>query len=256
MLPGFLKQLYKSHPEIERMKNLARSYVYWPKINFQIEQFVKKCSNCALITKAPVKVPLSNWSQPSASWQRVHVDYAGRGILLCSAGCFLKMAGDYSNANDLGSAYCQHFRSFGTLITLVSDNGTQFTSEKFQTFCFSNGIEHLRCPPFYSSSNSQAERFVDIFKRGLLKSQEEGKNFFQLFCSSTGSRLIQMCRTVSRRQKPCWEDWSGLRWIYWSLLPSHVWRKTAQARSTVQFETRCKTERFHSRNRGLRSNTC
>jgi len=58
--------------------------------------------------------------------------------------------------------------------TIVSDNGTQFISEKFQSYCLTNGIQHLRCPPFHPSSNGQAERFVDIFKRGLIKLQAGG----------------------------------------------------------------------------------
>lgn len=61
------------------------------------------------------------------------------------------------------------FARFGIPEIIVTDNGTQFTSEIFQTFCSSNGITHLRSPPFHPSSNGQAERFVDTFKRGLQK---------------------------------------------------------------------------------------
>jgi len=61
------------------------------------------------------------------------------------------------------------FARFGIPETLVTDNGTQFISEAFQSFCLSHGIQHLRTPPFHPSSNGQAERFVDTFKRGLQK---------------------------------------------------------------------------------------
>lgn len=62
----------------------------------------------------------------------------------------------------------------------MSDNGTQFISEKFQNFCLSQGISHSRCPLFYPCSNGQAERFVDTFKRGLSKIQSEGRIADQL----------------------------------------------------------------------------
>lgn len=66
------------------------------------------------------------------------------------------------------------FTQHGIPETLVSDNGTQFTSELFQSFCKSMCISHIRSPPYHPQSNGLAERFVDTFKRALLKAQGEG----------------------------------------------------------------------------------
>ena len=57
---------------------------------------------------------------------------------------------------------------------MVTDNGTQFTSSQFAEFCRINGIEHVRTPPYHMQSNGQVERFVDTFKRALVKAQGEG----------------------------------------------------------------------------------
>ncbi|XP_058828543.1 uncharacterized protein K02A2.6-like [Topomyia yanbarensis] len=64
------------------------------------------------------------------------------------------------------------FARLGMPETLVSDNGSQFTSAEFQSYCTDNGIEHLTTAPFHPQSNGQAERFVDTFKRSIKKIKE------------------------------------------------------------------------------------
>ena len=68
------------------------------------------------------------------------------------------------------------FSRFGVHEILVSDNGTAFTSAEFSDICKQNIIQHLRSPTFHPQPNGQAERFVDTFKRELLKSKK-GRNY-------------------------------------------------------------------------------
>ncbi|GAA49262.1 hypothetical protein CLF_102775 [Clonorchis sinensis] len=58
--------------------------------------------------------------------------------------------------------------------TLVSGNGSAFTSAEFALFCKHYGIHHVRSPPFHPQSNGQVERFVDTFKTALQKLKGEG----------------------------------------------------------------------------------
>lgn len=40
------------------MKTLARSYVWWPSMDKDIEKMVKNCDECQLHQKAPDEAPL------------------------------------------------------------------------------------------------------------------------------------------------------------------------------------------------------
>ena len=72
------------------------------------------------------------------------------------------------------SKFRKFFSRFGLPETLISDNGTAFSSVKFSTFCQQNGINHICTPPFHPQSNGQVERLVDTFKTAPLKIRVEG----------------------------------------------------------------------------------
>ena len=72
-----LSMLHEAHPGIVRMKGFARGYVWWPGLDKQLEECVKKCAICQTTRKTPPVAPLQSWSWPDKPWSRVHIDYAG-----------------------------------------------------------------------------------------------------------------------------------------------------------------------------------
>jgi len=72
-----LEQLHQGHPGITRMKVPARSFVWWPGMEQQLEQKVKSCSSCQQHQNTPAAAPQHLWEWPKRSWARVHVDYVG-----------------------------------------------------------------------------------------------------------------------------------------------------------------------------------
>lgn len=160
------------------MKGLARTYVYWPKIDSEIEALVQKCKPCQMNANAQ-SVPVHPWMQPSAPWERVHIDYAGPYLqhsFLIVVDALTKWPEVYavpsSRVNGTTSAatiekLTECFARFGCPVTLVSDNGTQFASQEFAEFCKRNMIKHIFSAPYFPQSNGQAERFVQTLKRAL-----------------------------------------------------------------------------------------
>ena len=60
---------------ILRMKELARSYLWWPNVDLEIEQTVRNCSSCQQVRKPPA-APLAPWLWPSNPWHRIHIEFA------------------------------------------------------------------------------------------------------------------------------------------------------------------------------------
>ena len=72
-----LNLLHESHPGVVRLKALARSYVWWPGIDCDIEKLVKQCFGCQKNQNMPAIAPLHPWEWPSSPWERIHIDFAG-----------------------------------------------------------------------------------------------------------------------------------------------------------------------------------
>ncbi|XP_062546621.1 uncharacterized protein K02A2.6-like [Armigeres subalbatus] len=172
-------QLHRGHPGIQRMKAIARSYVYWPSLDKDIVDHVKSCRHCASTAKSPSKLAPVPWPRSTKPWERVHIDYAGP----ITGSYYLIVVDSYTKWPEIIQTHSTTtaatiailkdvFARFGMPSTLVSDNGPQFVSTLFQDFCTENGIDHLTIAPFHPQSNGQAERFVDTFKRSIKKIQE------------------------------------------------------------------------------------
>ena len=72
-----LQQLHETHPGVSKMKNLSRSYIWWPGIDKDIENIVARCNTCQIHQLAPAQAPIHLWEYPNRPWPRVHVDHAG-----------------------------------------------------------------------------------------------------------------------------------------------------------------------------------
>ena len=72
-----LNELHQVHPDMTRMKALARSYVWWPSMDRTIEERVNACSDCQHNQRMPASTPLHPWEATDKPWTRLHIDYAG-----------------------------------------------------------------------------------------------------------------------------------------------------------------------------------
>ena len=171
-----LQELHESHIGMSRMKALARSYAWWPNMDVAIEKTVKACPICQLHQNQPAPAELHPWEWPKAPWSRLHIDHAGPFlgklflIVIDAHSKWLEVTPVSSTASEVTiNALQTIFATHGLPDTIVSDNGSSFTSQEFKQFCKSNGIEHIRVAPYKAASNGLAERAVQIFKSAMKK---------------------------------------------------------------------------------------
>lgn len=136
-----LELFHSGHPGASRMKSLARSYIWWPGIDADIEEKVKSCHACQLNRNNPPPSPLTPWEFPLHPWERLHADFAGPyegKMFLIVVDAFSKWmeiiplttATAMTTIESLRAIFATH----GLPKVFVTDNGTRFTSTEFQTF--------------------------------------------------------------------------------------------------------------------------
>ena len=81
VIPSSIRQqileiLHTSHLGMQRMKQLARTAVYWPGIDNDIVALCRSCVTCAEHQNAPPKSPVHPWILPEKLWSRLHIDHA------------------------------------------------------------------------------------------------------------------------------------------------------------------------------------
>lgn len=170
-----LNQLHSSHTGIVRMKTLARSYVFWPNIDKDIQQCVADCNVCQMTRNVNKEVVTSSWPQTTYPFERIHLDF-----FMLAGRTFLILVDSYSKYIEVKSmkrttAHClldelqKFFVVFGLPQEIVTDNGPPFSSFEFKNYCTQKSIKLTHSPPYHPQSNGLAERAVQTMKTTLKK---------------------------------------------------------------------------------------
>ena len=171
---NILQELHEVQLGMNKMKGLARGYVWWPKLDSDIEDLVRKCDVCQSSRSLPAVAPLHPWEWPQQPWSRLHLDFAGPFL----GHMYLVLVDAYSKWMEVqvmktitSSATIEKLRAIfathGLPCKIVTDNGPSFVSQEFREFMEQNGIVHIKSAPYHPATNGLAERAVQTFKQGL-----------------------------------------------------------------------------------------
>ena len=153
-----------------------------PGIDKEIELTIKSCLGWKPTQRVPSTVPVHPWEWPSSPWQRIHIAF----VIPYINSMFLVVVDAHSRWLEIERMNTTTLETtietpqklvarYGITAQLVSDNGSQFTSEVFQQFLTKNGIKHITSGPYHPATNRLAECGVGSLKNAM-KSETEVKS--------------------------------------------------------------------------------
>ena len=158
-----LTELHAFHESVVKMKSRARSYCWWPFIDSYIESMLADCKSSRNVLSAPA-TKTQTWSWPKKPWQRLYDDICGpiEGkmflLVIDSHSKWLEAVPMTTTTSTQNIAVLKNiFATHGLPVSLVTDNGPQFTSDEFELYMKFCGIKHVKSPPYHPQSNGEAE---------------------------------------------------------------------------------------------------
>lgn len=188
-----MELLHAGHKGMVSMKTTARSYLWWPAIDKDIESAVRDCMVCQESRRTPVKAPVPIWEHASQPWHTIHLDFAGPmegHMFLVVVDACTKWLEVRAMTSATSTAVIRELRAifatFGLPQKVVSDNGSVFVSREVLDFYHRNGIKAVTSAPYHPATNGQAERMVYELKQALQRDK-------------VGSLLVRLARFLYRQ---------------------------------------------------------
>ncbi|XP_031120385.1 uncharacterized protein LOC116023521 [Ipomoea triloba] len=212
---------------------------YWPSINLDCEQYVRRCATCQEFHKLPGRP--ATYYQPVSEvipFARWGVDLIGAFPMAAGRKKYVIVAIDYFTKwveakalATITSQQCQKFlwknviTRFGVPVQLITDNGTQFDSRPFKNFMAHLGIKHTRVAVAYPQSNGQVENTNRTILDGLKKKlQTAGRGWVDEL-----SYVLWTYRTTPRRATN--ETPFSLTYGFEARVPIEAWLPTTRERN-------------------------
>lgn len=176
---------HEGHLGVVSMKQHLCMKVWWPKLEKDVERFVKTCDACQLVGRPDPPEPVESTELPQGPWCAVAIDYLGP---LPSGEHILVVVDYYSRYYEVAvvrtitsekTIKCLEtiFARHGLPEVLVSDNGPNLVSEKFEAFLKENGIKHRRVTTWWAQANGEVERQNRSILKRLQLAHAEGKDW-------------------------------------------------------------------------------
>ena len=168
-----------SHPSAKPSIQLIRSRYVWPRMKSDIRKWCRECLKCQKSkitrhTKAPYGL-----IQTLGRFKTIHMDLVGPLPKIGNKSYILTIidrATSWVEAIPISeitsTAIIKQLDDhwvcrFGPPEVIVTDQGLQFDSEQFKTYCASIGTKHIRTTAYHPQSNGKVERWHRSLKNSI-----------------------------------------------------------------------------------------
>ena len=200
-----LEQLHEGHLGTKKMKQLLKSYAFWPGFSKDVDEYVRRCTACTIHQARGDRPSLSPIADlETQAYDKISIDLTGPSetlkghTLLTIIDYYSRYPEAYILKNgtsaEIISCLTESFARFGIPKALVSDNGSVFVSEGFEAFLISLGISHIRSSNYHPQSNGAIERLHSIMKSRLKRLQCD----FNVPISLLVNRVLSDIRSTPR----------------------------------------------------------
>ena len=217
-----VKLTHEGHQGIVRTKQRLRDLYWWPGMDEQVNQQVKGCQLCQSCDKTatPAAAPLQPVPFPSQPWEKLAMDIVGPMEVAPWDCKYAITLTDYHSkwpevaftstvtSDNVITFLTSVFSRFGNPSSIVTDNGSQFTSAEFAAFVKSRDIQHIRTSVYHPAANGAIERFHRVLKSCIQSAILERKpwkksvnEFLQVYRSTSHSTTgISPCELLVGRK--------------------------------------------------------
>lgn len=167
------------HPGRERTTQLVQTRFFWPNMKRDIEKYCLTCDACNKRKTSPhqKKVPLQRFTVVSEPWELTSMDIVGPLVHTLNGNRYLLTFMDHftkyaeaipipnQKADTVARAFVENvITRHGAPTKLLTDQGTNFTSQLFKEVCKLLNIEKIQTSSYAPSSNGQIERLHRVIK--------------------------------------------------------------------------------------------
>ena len=178
--PYYLSKIHEGHQGTTRCQQRARTCIYWPGINKDIQNCVEQCQKCQCFQQSQPREPLQSMCNdfPNIPWYTLGIDimFHNQTTYLVIVDYFSKypIVEMLSNCSSYAVSRIvnKYIGLFGRPYQIISDNGPQFIGSAFQKLIKDFNIIHTTSSPHYPRSHGMVERTIRTVRSILNKNRD------------------------------------------------------------------------------------
>ena len=169
------------HMGVERTLQRIRKSLWWPGVTKDVKTYVQSCPECQKVARRPMKVPLVKMPIIGKPFERIAMDIVGPLPKTTSGHQYILVISDYATrfpeayplrrftAVSVADKLMDLFSRVGVPNEILTDQGTNFTSELLKELYQMLGIKAITTSPYHPQTDGLVERLNQTLKFMLKK---------------------------------------------------------------------------------------